>query len=347
MKNNTSDIIHNTSERPRFSIIIPLYNKAPYVKKALDSIAFQTCKDFELIIVDDGSTDNSLAIVKEFVDNKFEILNHKSSIENIRIISQPNAGVAAARNNGVAASTGQFLCFLDADDWWEPHFLEEMEKLIAEYPDAGIYATNYIYYKPGKTHIALKLQRGYMNYPEAYLQSVAMPIWTGAVCMPRNVFDEMGGFPVGIKLGEDFLLWAKTALHYPIAFCEKPLAYYNNNVPASLRATRNLHAPEHLMLFNLTSLEAEIEQSAFSSQQSDLWKSLLDWLRVNGLMPYWISEEYHDDAAKELEKVDWSKQPASQIRKYKTPIWILKAKKRFMQIGSYWKQKLIKLIHHT
>ena len=263
--------------------------------------------------------------------------------KNVRVIHQTNSGVAAARNRGVAESHGEFVCFLDADDWWEPTFLEEIDRMIAEYPDAGIYASNYIYYKPGKTHVALNLERGYINYPEAYLQSGSMPVTSITTCMPRKVFDEMRGFPVGIKLGEDFLIWAKTALHYKVAFCEKPLAYYNNDVPASLRATRNLHAPEHHMLFNLASLENEIEHSAISIQQSDSWKALLDKLRVSGLMDYWLSDEYHDVAAAELAKVDLSKQPKSAKAQYEKPIWYLKAKRRFMQVGSAIKQKMIRL----
>ena len=321
---------------PKFSVIIPLYNKAPYVRKALESVMLQTYSDFELIIVDDGSTDNSLEIVKELVKR----IDNRWMHDRLTIISQENAGVATARNNGVAASYGEYLCFLDADDWWGPNFLEEMDKLIADYPDAGLFATNYIYYKPGKTHVALKLSKGYINYPEAYLESIAMPVTSITTCMPRRVFDEMGGFPVGIKLGEDFLLWAKTALHYKVAFCETPLAYYNNDVPAPLRATRNLHAPEYHMLFLLGPLEAEIAKLPDSSIKDD-WKRLLDTLRVGGLMDYWLSDEYHDIAASELAKIDWSRQPHSAKAQYEKPIWFLKAKRRFMQIGSYWKQKLI------
>ena len=320
---------------PRFSIIVPLYNKADYVRKALESILTQSYTNYEVVIIDDESTDNSLSIVNDFVKT---VESGKWKVE-----SQPNSGVAAARNNGVKASHGEFVCFLDADDWWEANFLEEMDRLITEYPEAGLCATNYGYYKPGKTHVALNLERGYINYSEAYLQSGSMPVTSITTCMLRKVFDEMGGFPNGIKLGEDFLLWAKIALHYPVAFSEKPLAYYNNDVPASLRATRNLHAPEHHMLFNLASLENEIEHSAISIQQSDSWKALLDKLRVSGLMDYWLSEEYHDVAAAELAKVDWSKQPKSAKAQYEKPIWFLKAKRRFMQVGSYCKQKLIRL----
>ena len=326
--------------KPKFSIIVPLYNKAPYVRKALESVMSQTYRDWECIVVDDGSTDNSLEVVKEFVG----WIDNRWIDDRLTIISQSNAGVAAARNRGVKESKGEYVCFLDADDWWEPNFIDEIDKLIIEYPEAGLYATNYVYYKPSKTHVALNLQRGYMNYPDAYLHG-EMPVWTGATCMPRKVFDEMGGFPMGIKLGEDFLLWAKTAVHYKVAFCEKALAYYNNDVPASMRATRNLHKPEHNMLFNLTSLEDEIETRVESREWRDGWKVLLDKLRVGGLLEYWMDERYHDAAEKELGKVDWSKQPKSAKVQYENPIWLLKAKRQFMSFGSYCKQKILRIFY--
>lgn len=323
--------------KPRFSVIIPLYNKAPYVKKALESICSQSFKDFECIIVDDGSTDNSLAVVKEFVDGL------DNGDRRLEIVSQANAGVAAARNNGVAASKGEYVCFLDADDWWEPTFLEEMDKLIKEYPDAGLYATNFVYYKPGKTHVEhTNLKTGYINYPEVYARTGSMPVTSITTCMLRKIFDEMGGFPEGIKLGEDFLLWAKTALHYKVAFCEKALAYYNNDVPASLRATRNLHAPQYHMLFNLEEIEREVRGK--NEEVRIMWKTLLDKLRIIGLMDYWLSNEYHDVAAAELEKVDWSEQPKSAKAQYEKPIWHIKTKRRFMQVGSYFKQRIIRLM---
>lgn len=378
---------------PRFSVIVPLYNKADYVRHALESIAAQTFCDYEVIVVDDGSTDGSAGIVRDFIESKPKTQNPESSKNDsqltashsahmqasgqhetptldanelpdslqknnpkktkneIILISQTNSGVAAARNNGVAKSKGEFVCFLDADDWWEPNMLEEMDRLIREYPEAGLSATNYVYYKPGKTHVALDLERGYMNYPEAYLHG-GMPVWTGAACMPRKVFDEMGGFPLGIRLGEDFLLWAKTALHYKVAFCDKPLAYYNNDVPAHLRATRNLHAPKHHMLFHLDEIEKSINLQVETrnlkfetiNPKYAAWTQLLDMLRINGLMDYWLDERYHEAAAAELENVDWSRQPLKAKQQYEKPIWYLKFHRRFMQIGSYFKQKLIKLI---
>lgn len=352
----------------KFSVIIPLYNKAPYIRKALESVLAQTYTDYEVIVVDDGSTDDSCAIADEFVREVMgnglwaidEETNRQSPIANrLMLLKQQNAGVSAARNNGVAQAMGDYIAFLDADDWWEPTYLERMAQLIEDYPEAGLYACNYVYYKPGKTHVALNIPTGYINYPKAYYESGAMPVTSITAIMPRAVFDEMGGFPLGIKLGEDFLLWAKTAMHYPVAFLNEPLAWYNNDVPATLRATRNLHKPEHHMLFNLGLLGNEvirqengeaditmptrpIAQSPYRPSDDD-WRRLIDKLRVNGLLEYWMSKEYHDIAAQELAKVDWSKQPDNVKRIYKTPIWILKVKRQVMKWGSWCKQLIIRL----
>lgn len=373
----------------KFSVIIPLYNKAPYIRKALESVLAQTYTDYELIIVDDGSTDGSFTIAKQFIDERLKIKGTEDEVKgyrlkvkgkensgtetngyklspiNYKLIRQANSGVSAARNAGVAQAQGEYLAFLDADDWWESTYLERMMQLITDYPDAGLYACNYVYYKPGKTHVALNIPTGYINYPKAYYESEAMPVWTGAAMMPRKVFEEMGGFPLGIKLGEDFLLWSKIALRDPVAFLNEPLAYYNNDVPATLRATRNLHAPEHHMLFRLElafgneqeckvesvkcngaeKSEAEIPFSTLYTLHltptKDDWKSLLDKLRVIGLLEYWMSKEYHNQAIEELKKVDWSLQPNNVKRIYKTPIWMLKLKQIVMQVGSYIKQIII------
>ena len=334
----------------KFSVIIPLYNKAPYIRKALESVLAQTYADYELIIIDDGSTDGSAEIAEAILQDPASRLIASSPH---RLIRQANSGVSAARNNGVAQAQGDYIAFLDADDWWEPTYLERMAQLIEDYPEAGLYACNYVYYKPGKTHVALDIPTGYINYPKAYYEGGAMPVWTGAAIMPRAVFDEMGGFPVGIKLGEDFLLWAKIALQYPVAFLNEPLAYYNNDVPVNLRATRNLHHPNNHMLFRMEVIGDE-NSKADTNTYSQLpianrptkadWKSLLDKLRVSGLLDYWIDSRYHYVAAQELAKVDWSQQPDSVKRIYKTPIWLLKVKRQVMTWGSAVKQVVIKVM---
>lgn len=337
---------------PKVSIIVPLYNKAPYVTKALESIASQTYQDWECIIVNDGSTDDSLLKIEDFrlknVDSRFVVIN------------QENAGVSVARNRGIEESNGEYVCFLDADDWWAPTFLEEMVKFAEENPKAGLYASNYIYYKPGKTRVGVKASviedcrlkiedsdTAYINYPKAYYENKGQVVWTGAVMIDRLKIEdcrlENGDyFPRQVQLGEDFLLWARIAMKYPVAFLNKPLAYYNNDVPAKLRLTQNLHKPEAHMLWHLDELEVSGEGGMADGygrleERREDRKKLFDWLRVSGLMAYWMSDEYHDAAAKELEKVDGDLPKA-----YKLPLWWLRAKKNIMCIGSYCKQLIIR-----
>lgn len=324
----------------KVSIIIPLYNKAPYIKKALETVCSQTYQDWECVIMDDGSTDGSAELAKQIISELADGRYH--------LLSQSNAGVAAARNNAVKQSSGELLCFLDADDWWKPTFIKEMVHFAELVPNAGLWASNYIYYKPGKTHVGVTnvvyddASHTIFNYPKSYAQGTGMPVWTGAVMMRRSVFDECGGFPLGVRLGEDFLLWAKVALRYPVAFMDKPLAYYNNDVPAALRATRNLHEPQKHMLFLLEPIENEITNLP-TALQTD-WQRLLSILRANGLVEYWLDNRYHDLAATELEKINWSLLPSSAKQPYQLPIFVVRFKRKFMRVGSYFKQKLIRLI---
>lgn len=116
----------------KFSIIIPLYNKEKYIQRAVDSVLNQTYQNFELIIVDDGSTDGSLSAIKNYTGNP-----------KIRIISQNNKGACSARNTGINSAMYKYIIFLDADDAWMENFLKEICNLINQYPDCGIYATSF------------------------------------------------------------------------------------------------------------------------------------------------------------------------------------------------------------
>lgn len=360
----------------KFSVIIPLYNKAPYIRKALESVLAQTYTDYELIIVDDGSTDGSAEIAETFLQelpaSRLSPLTSNLTSDSVpasrisplafRLLKQKNAGVSAARNNGFSVSSAEYLAFLDADDWWEPTYLERMSQLIADYPDAGLYACNYYYHKDGVNIIKVDIPTGYFNYPQEYFKNFAMPITSISVVILRNVYAETGGFPVGIKLGEDFLLWSKIALRYPVAFLNEPLAYYNNTLPPNYRATYHLHKPEEHMLFRLElafgdevkgmgnevnveslkfkgteSSEANIPASNLSPLTSNLksdWKSLLDMLRLLGLHSYWLSNEYHDIAQQEIDKVDMSQQYEFLVKLYLKPRWVQRFKQRLLQMAA-------------
>ena len=318
----------------KFSVIIPLYNKAPYVAKAIGSVLVQTFVDFELVIMDDGSKDDSFTLAQKVIEGH----------GNCHLYRQQNAGVSVARNNAVALSQGEYLCFLDADDWWETSFLEEMSKLINEFPDAGIYGTNYtiVNETKHKTRVAdvgvdAGFDKGYINYCQVYAKTLAMPLWTGAVCMPRKVFDEKEGFPQGVKLGEDFMLWIRVALKYKVAFLNKPLSYYNQDVEAVNRGVGRLHDPESHMLWNLDFL------SEYEKTNPD-YKQLIDNLRTYGLLPYLLSKDYHDAAENELAKVDWDRQSDKMRKQYKRSLFSLRSEYRIRQLGSFGKQLLFKVL---
>ncbi len=317
-----------------FSVIIPLYNKAPYVAKAIQSVLSQTCQDFELIVVDDGSWDESAAIVEDLL--------RQSDAFQCRLLRQANAGVSTARNNGVAASQGEYLCFLDADDWWEPTFLEEMKRLIEEFPQAGIYGTGYtiVNETKNKTRIApIGVEPGFVkgeiNYCQVYAKTLCMPLTSISVCIPKAVFDQENGFKPTLKLGEDFDLWIRVALKHKVVFLNQPLAYYNQDVDAQNRGIGRLHEPECHMLWNLTYLEEE------EKTNSD-YKLLIDKLRTYSLLPYYLSKKYHNEAKSELMKVNWSQQEAKWRRLYRKPLFVLHVRQFVLVLGSRIKQLMFK-----
>lgn len=203
------------------SIIIPLYNKEASIATALRGVLAQTYQDFEVVVVDDGSTDGGTAVVETFTDPR------------IRLIRQENGGVSAARNRGIAEARGEHVAFLDADDEWMPEFLEEIAALIAEYPECKARATNYIFNSNGvKSPTILRKipftgERGVLtNYFEVASCSHP-PVCSICVCIDRDLMQEIGGFPLGIKSGEDLLTWARVAVRTQWAYSMKPLAQFN------------------------------------------------------------------------------------------------------------------------
>lgn len=316
---------------PHFSVIMPLYNKAPYVRKAVESVVGQTFADWELWVVDDGSTDGGGEIVRAINDSR------------VHYHRQENAGVSAARNQGVTESSASLICFLDADDWWEPTFLEEMAGLTERYPDAGIYGAGYYIVKNGKKRIAPigvneDFKDGEINYCQIYAKTLCMPLTSITVCMPRKVFEESEGFPTDIKLGEDFLLWIHIALKHKVVLMNKPLSNYNQDVDVTYRGTHHLREPKVHMLWNLKDLEP-LEQT------NNDYKQLVDNLRTYSLHLYLINPRYRDAARKELAKVDWGRQPIKTYRLYQLPIWLLKVRMQYLGIGSFLKQRLIRHFH--
>ena len=205
-----------------FSVVIPLYNKVKYIKRSIQSVLNQSYTYFEIIVVNDGSTDGSEFLVNEF------------SNEKIKLINQSNLGVSSARNNGVKNASFEYVVFLDADDEWTPTFLESINNLINKFPNSGIYATNnYFIFPNGKKKcedyktLFTNSEVGIIDdYFKIFANRGKSPFSNSNFCMPKKVFLEYGGYKLGVNLTEDSDLWCRIAFREKIAFDIRPQAIY-------------------------------------------------------------------------------------------------------------------------
>lgn len=203
-------------------MVIPLYNKETLISNTLSTVLIQSYQDYEVIVVDDGSTDNSVAEVEKVQDPR------------IRLIRQQNAGVSVARNRGVEAAKGDLIAFLDADDEWKPEYLATQYHLFQKYPECSVFACNYEFRDvSGKVTPTLIHKLPFVgedgilsNYFEVASCSHP-PLWTSAVMVKKQAMQAIGGFPVGVTSGEDLLTWARLSINDHIAFCKRSLAIYN------------------------------------------------------------------------------------------------------------------------
>lgn len=201
----------------RISVVIPLYNKRTTLVRAINSVFDQIFLPEEIIVVNDGSTDGSEQIVIKLNNPKIKLYN------------QPNQGVSSARNKGIREAMGDWIAFLDADDEWMKEYLETITLLSEKYPQCSVLASSYFLqdYTSAKKNIILKKlpftgESGILsNYFE--IASISHPpLWTSAVVVRKSALESIGGFPVGVRSGEDLLTWARLAIKYSIAYTTKP-----------------------------------------------------------------------------------------------------------------------------
>lgn len=239
----------------KVSVILPLYNKAAYVGRALASISAQTFADFEVIVVDDGSTDDSARAVA----------GHKD--ERVRLISQENRGPGAARNRGAQEASGELLAFLDADDEWLPEYLEESLRLLEHYgPEVASITSGYFEYPSGVSRETMWRGRGleegtYRVGPDTRPTLVAhllayMSPWSTVI--RREVFRRLGGFYDRERClyAEDAFLFLKVLLNERIAINLKPLVKFHveasglsKNLPGARPIEPFLLHPEEIETF--------------------------------------------------------------------------------------------------
>ena len=194
---------------PVISVVIPVYNKEKFIANTIYSVLNQTLSDFELIIVDDSSTDKSLSIIDSIKDKR------------IKTYSIKNSGVSKSRNYGVEKSSSNLIAFLDADDLWKNNHLEQLYKLYLENPNCGMYAMSYIkninFKSYKKSYFGLSNFSGILEnfFTSSSVDCIAS---SSSVMIPLYVFKKINGFNENLKKREDTALWIKIALNYKIAF---------------------------------------------------------------------------------------------------------------------------------
>ena len=216
----------------KYSVVIPLYNKQNYIERTLRSVLKQTCQDFEIIVVDDGSTDDSLKEAEKVCSDK------------IQIIQQKNLGVAVARNTGIAHAKGQYISFLDADDEWKECYLETIDALVNKYQQSDIYVTAYrVHLGEGKYKNSTQLEpaEGCLDSYWLTFQKGYDFVWTSVTTVKKETLLKAGCFKAGEKIGQDLDMWARVARINPhVAYSAKICAEYNRFAESNARTREKI-----------------------------------------------------------------------------------------------------------
>jgi glycosyltransferase involved in cell wall biosynthesis len=219
------------------SVVLPLFNQAPFIERALKSIFSQTVPPQEIIVIDDGSTDGGADLVDDLQDSR------------IRLCRQQNRGVSGARNRGVALAQSDLIAFLDPDDAWEPRFLEVISILQQKFPQAGAFSAAYRIVKPDGTTENPDFPFSHDQGKEMLIENFFVagydyPVTSSSVAIPKSVLQEIGGFPLFEKR-EDADTWLRIALFYPIAWSKEVMAsLYQNPDRQVIGNVRFAHEPK-------------------------------------------------------------------------------------------------------
>ncbi|MBT3588288.1 MAG: glycosyltransferase family 2 protein [Flavobacteriaceae bacterium] len=205
---------------PKFSVIIPLFNKEEFIKDSLSSVLIQSFQDFEIIIINDCSTDLSLSIAKQFTDKRIKIVEHSK-----------NKGLSASRNTGIKIAKSDYIAFLDADDLWKPGFLEKIKFLIESYPQASLFATKYDILLKNNKILEHQFQiKGFTKHgiiPNFFENNLNQSIfYPSCLCVSRNVFDAIGLYNESINYSEDVDFNIRSQANFKFAYSDEALVTY-------------------------------------------------------------------------------------------------------------------------
>lgn len=231
-----------------FSVIVPLYNKRSYIRRCVDSVLNQTFNDFELIVVDDGSTDGSHEVLADIDDQRF------------RLIRQENKGEGAARNAGMDNAHSEWLAFLDGDDMWLPDHLAELHRIVTTYPDAGLVSTSCLEVSDSN-NFSLDEREGDIQIRKIdYFREASRKIGvinSSSSAVRQNVYRDIGGFG-GYKAGADLEFWARVALYYPVAISNRVTCLYFRNTNGVMEQLAKKQQPKVLLVTSLRDISPSV-----------------------------------------------------------------------------------------
>lgn len=243
-----------SDKQPLISVVIPTFNRAWILKEAIDSVLAQTCRNYELIVVDDGSTDDTGMLLKGF--------------EDIIVIHQENRGVSAARNKGIARASGELIAFLDSDDLWLPEKLSVQVAFFQENRDADICQTQEIWIRNGKR--ANPKNRHRKESGEFFERSLELCLVSpSAVMIKKSLFAKVGLFDESLPACEDYDMWLRIGAQYPIYLIDQPLIVKRGGHLDQLSATAGLDR------YRIQSLAKIIESDILSPNQLKAAQSMM------------------------------------------------------------------------
>ena len=287
------------------SIVIPLYNKAQSIPKTLDSVLAQTYKDFEIVVVDDGSIDDSARVVEELMKNSPSLQGGDRG----RLIRKPNGGVSSARNAGILAAKGEYIAFLDGDDLWGRDYLKVSAKLIADFPNAGIYGSasglviNDVLTDETTLYVG---HRGWIENPWV----VGPPFSTSATIVDKKVFDIVGTFDERMTHGEDLDMWWRIVLKYPCVYEDVVHSYFRVDAENSLMS-KPIPLETHLPNF--------IDKYTVERANSETFRRFFDKEMIYRLYPYLFDKKNRKKAKELASQLDYSMQKISMRLRIQFP----------------------------
>ncbi len=277
------------------SVVIPLYNKEKSVVATLQSVLAQTYRDYEVIIVDDGSTDQSLRVVHEYIQN----LDSKKR-KRFTLISQLNYGVSAARNAGILAAKGEYVTFLDADDLWTIDYLETLVTLIKDFPNAGLYAIGYRVINsptmPSREQIDA-INKNALRGPVDNLWIGDMDLYIGSTCSSKERMIRVGLMDMRMTHGEDLDFCWRLILDGGLVRDRKCCAFYR--VDAENRAMNRIPALDRMIV-------SYVDKYSESRANNADFRRFYDEQMIYRLYPYLLDKRYRREARKIAKKFDYS-----------------------------------------